>query len=132
MFMAFKVIETDWTKEFYETYEQVKNDLAHGLGVGQIKRKYGFSDGKWHSYYKELCRDGIMIPKSKSKTEPKYYSFYNGKYIVSKTINRRKYYIAEFKTEKEAQLCVQLMKECDWDLNERWRIKDEIRQKVKQ
>ena len=48
----FNIIESDWTKEFYSTYNRIKQDILNGVKVKEIKNKYELSDGKWGAYRK--------------------------------------------------------------------------------
>lgn len=125
----FKIVESDWTKEFNELYEQIKQDLSNKIPIGEIKSKYGLSDGKWQTFRKELLADGLAV-KNKDKPEPKYYSPFRGGYVVQKVINHHKYHIGAFKKESDAKLCVKLMKECNWDLSQKNEIVQSIRDKT--
>ena len=127
MTTTFTINESDWTTTFYSTYAQIKEDVKNGLKVKEIKQKYGITDGKWISYRNELIQDGI-IPKGKGKkSKPKYYTKVGKKWIVQKTIHGSKRHFGTFYSEVEAQRCVELLKEVDWDTEQSW----EIRAKVK-
>ena len=39
--VTFKIIEQDWTRDFNELYEQIKEDLSNKVPVTKIKSKYG-------------------------------------------------------------------------------------------
>lgn len=122
----FTVVETDWTEEFYTKYNQIKEDYQNGMKVKDIKAKYNLTDGSWQSYRKELINDGFIELKRNCR-EPKYYTLHQGRFCVQKVINKRKYHIASFKTEKEAQKCVELMKQCNWNMEKRKEIVDKVR-----
>lgn len=124
--VTFKIIESDWTKDFNELYEQIKIDITNGMSISKIKAKYGLTDGKWQTYRKQLLKDGLAT-KNKDKPEPRYYSAYRGGYVVQKVINHHKYHIGSFKSESDAKLCVKLMKECNWDLTRKNEIVNKIR-----
>lgn len=127
--VTFKIIEQDWTRDFNELYEQIKEDLSNKVPVTKIKSKYGLSDGKWQTFRKQLLKDGLAI-RNKDKPEPKYYTAFRGGYVVQKVINHHKYHIGAFKSESDAKLCVKLMKECNWDLSQKNEIVQSIRDKT--
>lgn len=115
--MNFNIVESDYTTEFYSIYNKIKKDLADGLKVKDIKKKYNLSDGSWRKYYKELVADGIFKPRKKTVKEAKFYTYNNGRYHCQKFINGKKYHIGTFKCKNDAELAVKLMKECNWDIN---------------
>ena len=125
--MNFNIVESDSTKEFNEMYEQIKVDLDNGLLVREIMEKHGLSHGKWRKYYKQLVQDGLKEPKKREQYAPKYYCLNKNRYVVQKFYDKKKYHIGSFKNESDAQKCVRLMKECDWDLTQRERIINEIK-----
>ena len=127
MSVTFNMIETDWTKEFYTTYEKVKEDIKQGFQFKEIREKHNISSGQWIAYRKELIQDGLLQGRY-NVNPPKYYVYVAGRgYMVQKWIKNSRIYYGTFKTEREAQRCVELMKECGWDKEKRW----EIRAKVK-
>ena len=125
--MNFNIVETNWTKEFNNTYEKIKKDYANEMSVKDIKSKYGLTDGKWGAYRKQLMTDGLLQTR-KEKTEPRFYSVCKTGYLVQKVIDHHKYYIATFKTESQAKKCVELMKECNWDLTQKENIIQTVRE----
>lgn len=127
--MNFNIIETDYTKDFNERYTLIKEELSNGLSVSDIKEKYEMSDGKWRKYYKQLVEDGIFKPRARSQKEAKFYTHHNGRYIVQKWKKDRKQHIGTFKCEADAKKCVQLMKQCKWDLEQKTRIVNEVKRK---
>ena len=122
----FKIIESDWTKEFYSIYENVKQDILNGVKVKDIKVKYEISNGGWGSYRKELIKDGILKSTKQKQKESKYYTYYRNRFHVQKVINMKKYHIGTFKTEAQAKLCVRLMQDCDWDVNHIEQVKAQV------
>ena len=127
--MNFNIIEQNWTEEFYKNYPDIKQDLVGGMPIKDIKKKYGLTEGRWLSYRKELINEGVITKKKakrKGRYTPKNYSYNHGFYQVQKWKNGGVVHIASFKRECDAQKCVQLMRECNWDLNEISRIKKEI------
>ena len=127
--MNFNIVESDYTKDFYSLYNKIKKDLEKGMKVKDIKKKYGLSDGSWRKYYKELSEEGILKPRHRSQKEAKFYTYYNGHFIVQKWKDGTKKHIGTFNREADAQECVRLMKECNWDLTKKQNIVDKIKQK---
>ena len=122
----FQIHESDWTKDFYTNYNQIKQDLSNGMKIKDIRTKYGLTKGKWGTYRKELIQEGLLKPRTKIKEDAKFYTAYRNRFHVQKIIDGKKYHIGTFRTEAQAKYCVRLMRECDWDLNELPRIKKEI------
>lgn len=56
---------------------------------------------------------------------PKYYYIVNGKYIVKRRINEN-YIVITCYSENQAQECVKLLNECNWDKKESPRIRKEL------
>ena len=68
------------------------------------------------------------------KTDYKYYSFHStrGVYIVERTLRKgTKSFFGYFKTEDGASLAVQLFNKYGWDKKNMWRVKYEVKQKIK-
>ena len=123
----FTISESDWTKEFYTTYTQIKKDIKNGMKIKDIKKKHGLSEGQWGSYRRELIYDGIIIPVQQKRQTAKYYHYSKGKYHVSKNIDGKRKHIGTFKTESQAKWCVELMKECNWDLTQLDIVRNKVR-----
>lgn len=126
---SFTIHESNWTEEFYTTYNQIKQDFSNGMLVKDIKIKHGLTEGRWLSYRKELINDGLITPKKskeKGKYSPRNYSFNNGFYQVQKWINGKLVHICSFRKECDAKQCVRLMRECDWDIEQISRVKKEV------
>lgn len=115
--MNFRIVESDYTREFYERYARIKKDLSNGLKVKEIKQKYDLNDGKWRKYQKELVAEGLFEPRARSQKKAKFYTYSNGRFRSQKVINGRKYHIGTFKCKHDVELAVELMKECGWDLS---------------
>ena len=122
----FNIIESDWTKEFYSTYNRIKQDILNGVKVKEIKNKYELSDGKWGAYRKELIKDGLIKTRKQQKNG-KYYTCYRNRFHVQKVIDYKKYHIGTFETEAQAKLCVKLMQECNWDITKIPAVKQQVR-----
>ena len=129
--MEFRIVESDYTKEFYSMYGKIKKDLANGLKVKEIKQRYDLTDGAWRKYQKELVADGLFQPRQRSQKEAKFYTTNHGRYIVQKWKKDRKKHIGTFKCETDAQKCVQLMKDCNWDLEQKTRIVNQVKKESK-
>lgn len=127
MIENFNIVETDYTTEFNTMYGNIRQDLDNGLKVGAIKTKHGLSDGKWRKYYKQLVKDGIFKARKKEMKEAKYYTYSNGRFRSQKVINGRKYHIGTFKCKHDVELAVELMKECNWDLEQKQRIVNQVK-----
>lgn len=125
--LHFRIVESDYTREFYEMYARIKKDLSNGLKVKEIKQKYDLNDGKWRKYQKELVAEGLFEPRAISQKKAKFYTYTKGKYRVQKWKRNRKNHIGIFKLEEDAQKCVQLMKECNWDLEQKQRIVNQVK-----
>lgn len=128
MSIKFNIVEGNSTKEFFNTYNSIVKDLKNGLSVNEIKEKYGLLSGSWRKFQKQLVKDGFLQNRQMKQAVSKYYYEREDGFIVSKYNNTGSKYIAQFKDEKDAIRCVELMKECGWDLSKR----DEIVEKVKQ
>ena len=127
MTTTFTIEESDWTTTFYDTYNQIKEDVKNGLKVKEIKEKYNITNGKWISYRNELVNDGIIPKGQGNKRKPKYYTLAGKKWIVQKTIQGSRKHFGTFHSELEAQRCVELLKECNWDIERSWEIRDKVK-----
>lgn len=127
MSIKFNIVEGDSTSEYFDTYKSIVNDLKNGLTVSEIQEKYGLVNSSWRKFQKQLVEDGFLQNLKMKQSISKYYYKRDDGYIVSKYNNTGSHYIALFKNEKDAIRCVELMKECGWDLSKR----DEIVEKVK-
>ena len=125
--MNFRIVESDYTKDFYSMYTKIKKDLANGLKVKEIKTKYNLTDGKWRKYQKELVAEGLFKPRKRSQKEAKFYTHNHGNYVVQKWKRDTKKHIGTFKCEADAQRCVQLMKDCNWDLEQKTRVVNTVK-----
>ena len=122
-------MESDWTNDFYTLYPQVKQDYINGMKVKNIRNKYNLTEGQWIAFRKELTNDGVIKPKQ----SPRYYTYDKRKdrYIVQRHINGKTVRYDEYKTEKEAQQCIELLKEYHWDKSRVWEIRAKIRGEIK-
>lgn len=123
----FNIIETDSTKEFNEIYSKIKEDLSNGLLIWQIQKKHDLTKGQWRRYYKQLVQDGLKKPRKKGEYTPRYYTINKRHYVVQKFYGSKKNHIGSFRCEYDAQKCVKLMKECNWDLTKKKEIVEQVK-----
>lgn len=122
----FTIHESNWTEEFYSIYEDVKQDILNGMKVKDIQDKYDISGGRWGTYRKELIQDGIIQPRKQGERDCKYYTHYRNRFHVQKVIDGVKHHVGTFKTEQQAKRCVQLMINCDWDVKQIPKVKEQV------
>lgn len=64
-------------------------------------------------------RWNIKIPKNYNRT-------LSGTFMVTKWIDGKQEYFGTYKSEEDAKWVVQKMRECDWDKDELWDIREEL------
>lgn len=137
--MNFNVVDGDRDYlELADEYAKLYNN--HKIPVSEIRERFNLSQNKHYKLLK-YCREHGMVklrykynkwdkrPK-KEKKIIKNYTIVNDKhyryYAVRKFIKDKKYHFATFKKEEQAQRMVELLKECNWDFDRRFELKERV------
>lgn len=127
--MNFRIIEngpSSWDKE-----EELIKLYKEGVPVSKIREILSISGPTFNKMVKQFKEEGKIIPRRKTyhrkknkKPSPKYYQRQwnrSGFQIV-----RRGKYYGYVKTRRQAERFVELMEECDWDMNMREEVKRRV------
>lgn len=126
--MNFKVIDGEYDspklfKRFVELYHT-------SMRTTEIRDELGVTDTKMKKLRAEALEKGLITPRNpyargrpKHKARVKNYGRCGTYYTIR---HKRKYYCS-CKTERQARRIVELFEECGWDINEKDRIKAEVK-----
>ena len=104
------------------------------ITVQEIKNRMGLTKNPYEKLRKYCLEHGLIRGlrgyKPKSLNNPRYYTHTVQRgieyWIVNKTINGRLVHFATFKKQKQAERMVELLKECNWDID----CKDVLKERV--
>ena len=136
--MNFNVVDGDRDYlKLADEYARLYNN--HKIPVSEIRERLNLSQNK-HYRLLAYCREhGLVKPRYKynkwdkrreAKKPIKNYTIVKDKhyryYAVRKFIKDKEYHFATFKKEEQAQRMVELLKECNWDYNKRYELKEQV------
>ena len=114
--MAFKIVEGKTLD-----YETVKEAYLSGIYGVELREMFGMGTSQYSTMLKRFREDGIHVPKHgniRPNNLPRNYhprkSHGRTYWIVTKTINWKKYNFGSYKTEEEAKARVQELRESNW------------------
>ena len=136
--MNFNIVDGD--RDYLELageYARLYNN--HKIPVSEIRERLNLSQNK-HYRLLAYCREHEMVKprykynkwdKRREVKKPiKNYTIVKDKhyryYAVRKFIKDKEYHFATFKKEEQAQRMVELLKECNWDFNKRYELKEQV------
>lgn len=107
-----------------EDYEAFKDDYINSsLTVKCLMEKHGLTEGTKARLVKRIVKETGYCRSTHSNREPRYYSYYNGRYHVSKRINGGTVNFGSYSSEDEARLVVGKLNEIGWDKSQWLKIK---------
>ena len=129
----FKVVEGD------DPLERIHDDFIRlyesGVRVKTICETLDISNSQYQNFRMRLNRRGELKvnrnPNGGQKRSRKYNRSQPKNYHYNRTtkffhVVRKNKFFAKFKTEEEAREFVRLMRECDWDYNRRFELKEKV------
>lgn len=106
-------------------YEQAKKDYINGIRGNRLRNKHQIGRSQYIRLLTRFKDDGVPVPlrrtpiNEKQHYNPKNYSRVLGKgnpaFQVVKTIKGKKHTFGNYKTEAEAQIRVNELRQNDWD-----------------
>jgi len=127
--ITFRIIEN--AGEFYEDFidDFIRDYNKYEIPTKELCKKYSINYGQFLQIRKEAVKRGeIKENDYYSMHEPRFY-YYNTnreRWVVSRNKKGKTIWYTSFPYEKQAQVCVEELKKCNWD---KTNIK-EIRRKI--
>lgn len=125
----FTISESSNYHEFLDEFVKLYND---GVIAKDICEQLNLSKSNYKSYFKRAVEEGLitkryhnrkMGKKNRARWKPKNYTHIERDYY---RISKRNKYVTSICGEERAKLFVELMNECDWDLNRIQEIKRRV------
>ena len=140
--MNFQIIDGDnGYRELLPEFSKLYNDDY--IPVTEIMGRLGLNMNTYRKLRRDAIEEDLVIPrrakykrKTSYKINPKYISkVHHGRfeyYKVIKRIDSKVIYFGYFKDYRQAERMVELLVECDWDINRRHELKEQVLMEFKE